>query len=316
MKKYFNILILSLAVVSLSSCLKDDKEIIKPGVSPAVIEFQSPSPISSPSGSIFATYNKSYGLDAATVTYDVVVNYTGSEDAPNDIPITIGINPTAVADYNTEQHTTLEPMQNAPSLFTLPTSVTIPKGQRMAKITLTFKPQSFDLSKTYGLALRLTSSTVPSSGNFGTIILAINAKNPYDGLYKQTAGYIQRYISGVPTTIAADNLNGLLKFNPDIAATTINSNTIQLSGLRWGDGGTGSASSSGVAGIDNLRLTVDPATNLVTMSALGNTTLKNVVGAVNKYDPATKTFTLNFDWNPTGNKREIRDWVITYNGVR
>lgn len=314
MKKYYNLLILSLAVVSLSSCLKDDKEIIKPGASPAVIEFQSPSPISSPSGAIFATYNKSYGLDAATVTYDVVVNYTGSEDAPNDIPITIGINPTAVADYNTEQHTTLDPMQNSPSLYTFPTSVTIPKGQRMAKITLSFKPQSFDLSKTYGLALKLTSPAVPSSGNFGTIILAINAKNPYDGLYKQTAGYIQRYTSGAATT--GDALNGLLKFNPDVTATTINANTVLLTGLRWGDGGTGSASSSGVAGIDGLRITIDPATNLVTMSATTNALLKNIPGTVNKYDPATRTFTLNFDWNQTTNKREIRDWVITYSGVR
>jgi hypothetical protein len=315
MKKYFNLLILSLAVVSLSSCLKDDREIIKEGASPAVIEFQSPTPISSPSGAVFATYNRSYGLGATTVTYDLTVNYTGSEDAPTDIPITFDINPTAVAQYNTEQHTTLDPMQGSPSLFTMPTSVTIPKGQRMAKITLTFKPQSFDLSKTYGLAIRLTSAAAPSSGNFGTIILAINAKNIYDGIYKQTGGTVQRYTApGSPTS--GDALNGQLKFNPDIALTTINANTVQISGHKWGDGGTGQAQSSGIAGIDNLQIVVDPLTNLVTMKSLAQPNLANVVGAINKYDPATKTFTLNFEWNPTGAKREIRDWTIVYKGVR
>ncbi|MDT4886891.1 hypothetical protein FQZ97_1232940 [compost metagenome] len=80
---------------------------------------------------------------------------------------------------------------------------------------------------------------------------------------------------------------------------TVDANTVEITNLRWA-GGT-----SGVAGIDNLRATIDPATNLVTMTALGNATLANRAGYENKYDPATKTLTLNFDWNQTANAREI-----------
>lgn len=313
MKKYFNLFILSVAVFSLSSCLKDDKEIIKPGNSPAVVEFKNPSGITSPSGSVYALFNHSYPLESASATFTVQVDYTGSEVAPQDIPLTVDINPTAVDAYNTQQHTSLKRMHEAPynTLYTLNTpSATIAKGSRYTTITVTLKPSLFDPSLSYGLALRIKSATGANiSANFGTIIIAFGAKNKYDGIYQSVAGNVQRYSGpGVPTV--GDALNGSMAGNSNVTLTTIDANTVELTGLKW------AANGGGIGGIDNLRATVDPTTNLVTMKALGNATLANMVGKDNKYDPATKTFTLNFAWNPASTTREITGLVLKYSGVR
>ena len=75
------------------------------------------------------------------------------------------------------------------------------------------------------------------------------------------------------------------------------------------------------AGIDNLRATVNPATNVVTMQALGNTTLANWTGSTtgityNRYDPATKTFYLAFKWTSVDPAYREYEIVIRYKGPR
>lgn len=186
MKKYFSLLILSVAVFSLSSCLKDDKEVIQADNSPSVVEFRNPVAIGSPSGAVYPMFPKSFGLDAASVTYSVTVAYTGATGAPQDIPLTFDIYDAAVTAYNTQQSSSLTIMPT--SLYTLNTpSATIAKGTFFTTVSFTFSPQSFDFTKTYGLAVRIKSATGANiSSNFGTIILAIGAKNKYDGVYKVT----------------------------------------------------------------------------------------------------------------------------------
>ncbi|PZR24138.1 MAG: hypothetical protein DI535_22675 [Citrobacter freundii] len=192
-------------------------------------------------------------------------------------------------------------------------------------ITLTFAPQEFvkyiqvnvpngtvfDPNELYGMGFKLKS--VDQGGKVsaakGEVVVVIGAKNAYDGVYKITSGTVQRYSApGIPTT--GDALNGSLVGNPNITLSTVDANSVQVSGLTW-FGGT-----SGIGGIDNLKAKVDPATNLVTMSAGGNATLTNIPGSVNKYDPATKTFTLNFYWNPSANVREIKNLVLVYSRSR
>ncbi|MCZ4224019.1 DUF1735 domain-containing protein [Pedobacter rhodius] len=167
----------------------------------------------------------------------------------------------------------------------------------------------FDFSKKYALAYKITNpGNGTTSANQGQIFVLISVKNAYDGIYSQSGGYIQRYTA--PGVKEVGTLSGTLAGNPDLTLTTINATTVEIGNLTW-FGGTG-----GVGGIANLRATIDPATNLVTMSCLGAPTLKNTAGAVNKYDPATKTFTLNFDWNPVTTPRVVSDLVIKYKGSR
>lgn len=187
-------------------------------------------------------------------------------------------------------------------------------------ITLTFAPKEFvkyikvnvpngtvfDPNELYGMGFNITSADQNGkiSASKGSVVVVIGAKNAWDGVYSIKAGTIQRYSApGVPTV--GDALNGSLVGNPDLTLATVDANTVEIGNLRWA-GGT-----SSVAGINNLRATINPATNEVTMTALGNATLKNWPGKENKYDPATKTFTLNFHWNPTANVREV-SMVIQY----
>lgn len=134
-------------------------------------------------------------------------------------------------------------------------------------------------------------------------------KNAYDGMYAIGAGStIQRYTAaGVPT--ANDALNGSLVGNPDIALASIDPTTVEITYLNWADNG------GRVAGIDRLQAVIDPATNQVTLKSLTNITLKNIAGRDNKYDPATKTFILNFDWNQTTAKRAV-SLILSYKTAR
>jgi len=230
--------------------------------------------------------------------------------------VTLTAAPELITAYNTEHETTYETLPE--SLFT--------SGAGLTKIstgyTMVLNPGDFakdflinlnfglyDFNKKYALAFKITNpGNGTTSSTQGQVLVLISVKNTYDGIYSQLDGYIQRYTA--PGVAEVGTLSGTLAGNPDLTLTTINATTVEIGNLTW-FGGTG-----GVGGIANLRATIDPATNLVTMSCLGAPTLKNTAGAVNKYDPATKTFTLNFDWNPVTTPRVVSNLVIKYKGSR
>jgi hypothetical protein len=189
--------------------------------------------------------------------------------------------------------------------------------------TLTFNPGEFykqmkitipnastlDPNKKYGLGFKIASvDNGKASATQQKVLVEVGLKNRWDGVYSVVTGSVQRYTApGVPTV--GDALNGSLAGNPDITLSTLGANTLAITGHQRAQKG------GGVAGIDNLRLTVDPANNEVTVVSLGNATLANWEGKENRYDPATRTFYLNFRWNPTTNRREY-SIVIKYKGPR
>lgn len=310
-------LALFFTTVALTSCLKDDSMVLDPEKAGSnVLEFVNPTDIAV-HGSTTAAYTLAYPIVTTNTTIPISVSYSGAEDsAPSDITVGVGLGDLAViTQYNTEQTKTFEMMPT--DVYTInATSVVIPKGQKTATFTVSIKTSLFDLSKSYALPLKITSTTAGIiSKNFSNIILNIAAKNAYDGLYKPTAGTFQRY-SNPTTPTVNDALNGFMGFNANMTLSTANATAVNVAGLRWGSSVPNTGSSSGVAGIDGLTFTVDPATNNVTVKSAGNASLANIPGEVNKYDPATKTFTLSFDWNQTANKREVKGLVLKYAGVR
>jgi hypothetical protein len=97
--------------------------------------------------------------------------------------------------------------------------------------------------------------------------------------------------------------------NLSVALATIAQNQVEFD-LLWADG-------SGAGGVDPIILTVDPTTNLVTVTSGTNATLMNIPGTDNSYDPATKTFHLSFVWNGTDpNHRGVTGMILTYAGPR
>ena len=268
-----------------SSCLKDEIT-LDPDKSTNVIEFKNPSSFVSPQGSKYSMYSQSFAL-AAEADYPVTVSYSGADVAPQDITVTLGVDAAAVTQYNAEQHVTYDVLTS--DLYTIPASVVIPKGQRTASVVIKLKTDKFDFSKNYALPIQIKSaSTGLVSGNFGTILLAVKAKNAYDATYTAT-GYV--YHPTAPRALAKDK--PLVTVSPTVV-------TVELGDL----GGSGY----------NANLTINPTTNKVTITpaagAAGapytqfDTALPapyspawpNAAKCNNTYDPATKTFYLRFGY--------------------
>jgi hypothetical protein len=311
----FYISILSVIVI-FSSCLKDKFNVIDPSNgSAAVVEFKLGIPPMSETseGALYTGYALAYPSQAAiTATY--MVNVTGPEPAKQDVVVNIGSKTGAVAAFNADKqlgNPAYAGFTELPAnLYTILTpTVTVKAGQRTAEVQVEYKTSSFDFTKRYAFPLSITSATgVNVSRNFGTVLLNVSPKNAWDGIYSMEAGSsVTRYLD--PTTPANDALSGSIAGNSDISLASVGANTVEITGLKW------AGNASGVAGVDNLRITVDPVTNLCTMQSLGTASLANIAGQDNKYDPVTKTFRLNFDWNQTGTKREMT-LVIKYKGSR
>jgi len=251
----------------------------------------------------YTTVSKSFDADTE-VDVPISVNYTGVNGAPSDVIVQLGLFNQAVT--TTSATYTILPT----SLYTIPnTTVTIPKGQKKATMIVKVKASAFNFALTYALGIKIMSTSEGIiSGNFGTGVFIMSAKNQWDGIYQVVSGQVTRF-TAVGVVENPSTLNGPLAGNPNINLVTTGANTVEVQNMRWFGG------SSAVAGIDNTRATVNTATNAVNMAALGNATLANRAGLLNAYDPATKTFTLNFDWNQTTAPRQM-NLVLKYIGPR
>ncbi|WP_315821990.1 DUF1735 domain-containing protein [Paraflavitalea speifideaquila] len=181
MKKYPFLFISTFVLCGLSSCLKD-KDQLDPEGSQNTIEFLNVDIIASPTTSTYPLYNISYNI-VPEADLALTVNYSGAHAAPQDIEVNIGIKAEALTTYNTENATTFTLLPA--NMYTMPvTKVIIPKGQKSAGFTIKFKTNLFDLTKKYAIPVSIQSSSYGIiSGNFGTQLFAVVAKNKYDGIY-------------------------------------------------------------------------------------------------------------------------------------
>ena len=309
MKKIINYISVLLLPFMFTSCLKDDA-IIGPdagGNVENIIEFKNFVAPSSGTSSKYPLYIQAFDM-VPTTDFAIPVQIAGVYNPKADVKVTLELDNSIITAYNAQNGSKYQPLQTAN--YTVSTyEITIPKGQKIGNLNIKFFPEKFDFKESYALGLKIKSvSEGTISGNFGAIVLGVVPKNLYDGVYTVEKGLVQRYTGGALNI--GDALNGSLAGNPKVTLKSIDGNTVEITNMRWA-GGT-----SGIAGIDNLRATINPATNEVTMFALGAPTLRNIAGKVNKYDPATKSFTLNFDWAQTTNKREILDLQIKFDSPR
>ena len=199
--------------MAVTSCLKDEIS-LDPDTSTNVVEFKNPSSFISPSGSTYSLYTQAFDL-AEENEYPITVSYSGAHVAPEDIRVTIGLDTAAITQYNTEQEEHFDLI--TPDLYTIPSEVVIPKGQRTVVVPIKVKSSKFDFSKAYVLPISIRSvSTGTVSGNFGTILLSLNAKNKYDGNYTVTA-------TAPMVDKANELLSGYYPLNSDLHTTGSNS---------------------------------------------------------------------------------------------
>lgn len=269
-----------------------------------------------------------FGLNAGTATLQTIddivfINILGGTPPKSDVQVTLTLNDGLRTAYNTANGTNILAMP--PALYNLPSlTVTIPAGSLNGKIPINVPSTvTMDPNNTYGLGFTISAVTggYNIASNLKDLLVEITVKNRYDGIYSYVSGFVQRYTSP-GAFVCCDGLTGILgPANSDIVMSTSGANSVSIA-----DGAWRWAANNGVAGIDGFSITVDPATFSTTQASSANGTLANFGGfsaafvpvgfsgpptfplagtpAVNKYDPATKTFHLAWRWNPSANVRE------------
>ena len=326
--KYLRLLLIAGMLFSLQSCLKNNE---------FYTDFSKGKPaVELPLAATFTNkpFAKSFDVSNTPSVYYAVVNVASVNKPTSPVTATLGVDVDYLNSYNAAQDAIAKKAQadylaadpnntvddsNYPSDYTpyelMPDSTyqiasfeaTIAPGHREDSVPIQIFTNKIASGHIYLLPLTIVKSSLPIS-NWNHLMINIGAKNAYDGIYTVVDGFVQRYVN--PTTPTTDALNGSLAGNPDMTLVTAGISSVELDNLKW-HGGT-----SGVGGIDYLQAIVDPNTNKVTMLSLGNPSLTNIPGKVNSYDPATRTFTLNFYWNPTANKREITNLILKYKKPR
>ncbi|MGZ3763550.1 MAG: DUF1735 domain-containing protein [Mucilaginibacter sp.] len=167
-------ILLSAAVLSLSSCLKDSRfvDFSKVGT---IVEF--------PLGGT-QNFAKDAITDAAdTVTKQFAVNVASPTAPSTATKITLAVDNTIITSYNASQNVVnYLPFPTGSFSFTS-TSITIPAGQRVAIVSVTFYKNQLDPSKSYMLPIRIANAGgLNISGNMGIHYYHVIG-NPFAGTY-------------------------------------------------------------------------------------------------------------------------------------
>ena len=302
MKQFLQLIGVAALASVFSSCLDDKTPTLDPASSINVVEFKNPAGFSSPSGSKYALYTQAFDV-APENSYPIMVSYSGAQVAPEDITVTLGVDAAALAQYNTEQKVAYDLIPA--TLYTLPTTVVIPKGQRTATVDLKFKSLNFDFAKAYVLPVQIrTISSGTVSGNFGTILINVNAKNKYDGVYSTKGTMVDiananfRHITQVP----GETLEYTLE--------TVAANKCVIVDREYGFNAPGhiffTGTGASVYGSFAAVLEFDPTTNKVIGvtnfygQPAGNTRSAQLdLSGINTYDPTTKTIRVKYNMRQT-----------------
>jgi hypothetical protein len=184
MKKLLFIPLFTAVTMILTGCLKDkgfengEYGINDPDTQPAGVGFPR---------ALAAKYTVGIDLSATSQTVNnvVYVNLGSGSPAPNDIVITLALNPNLRIAYNTANGTNILALD--PALFQVGLSVTIPAGQRNAQIPIIFPNTStLDPNQSYGFGISIVSVTgnYIIASNLDDLFLEVSLKNKYDGVYE------------------------------------------------------------------------------------------------------------------------------------
>ncbi len=288
-----------------TSCLDDSRYALDPSTSNNIIEFLDSSVPTNPSGAIYPVYTNTTEI-VPEFLLELPVSFSGPNGNSQDIELTLAVDPSALAAYNQQMQdelggSTYTMMPDNYYSFTN-TTVTIPKGQTKASVSLSVFPDQFDLTKNFAVPIRIVSaSTGILSAHFSVALIAVVVKNEFDGVYDIIDGSITRNSgSGPDPVLGGDYVDGLT-----MELATINGNTVGFAPL-WKEG-------SGIGGIPATQMVIN-GTAIVISS--GNATMKNTPGEINEYDPATRTFTMNFDWGTAPSTRIISNLKLRYKQPR
>ena len=263
-------LILFASIIGLSSCLQDKgyTDIINSvGAEPIVSIF------GDAGGSL---QTGKFKIDT-TVAVTYQVNLGSINPLDKDLALTMGVT-TAATDYlkatNAKRATAGDdPYEVLPSSAYTIVNPVIKAGTRDANFTVNVKlPKTLDFSKEYVIPVGITdASGVKISGNLGFMNIFVGGTpNKYDGAYAST-GYFTH-----PTSPRAIDRAKTLK---TIDKATSETEFADLGAPMW------------------LKVNKDNTVTIIPQGTAAGLAGPFEQTGINKYDPVTKTFTLNYQYN-------------------
>ena len=279
-----------MASVILSSCLKDTPttDYSDSAIKPVVLV---------PNGNYPRNQTITpIALEFTSTPYEVRVYARVSWSKPlgKSLDVTFKEDPAAITAYNATFGSNWVPMNS--SAYSIPTlKVTIPAGEQEAYIPVKVFPDKVDLTKFNMLAFTMTdASGEVISSNYKTILVPLLIKNEYEANYGVTGYFFHptgpRSINATKyfATVNAIRVEGQLG---DLAGWAIrfDVNGTNLSNYEAA-GATPAAPSSGFMTADNPGGIAYPGPDLPGVAPWLQANYNN------KYDPATKTFSLHYGY--------------------
>jgi hypothetical protein len=176
----------SVAVLTLTSCLDEDP-LFDPDKTTGVIELVEQAPLVVV-GSVYPMNRLTFEA-VPEAEIEVIVQFSGAFNAPENIDVTLEVSPSDIPAYNEDQNLSDgdEYYVLSDNKYELPgggnsVTVTIPKGQKRTSFMVKVKPDQFGFDKNYALPLKISSaSSGVVSGNFGHMIYAVIPNNEWAG---------------------------------------------------------------------------------------------------------------------------------------
>ena len=208
-----------------------------------------------------------------------------------------------------------------PSLYTIPSKdVIVKKGVVSADLNLLFNSAAMSLTAKYCLPLSIASVSGDSkaviSSNLSTVLMGVQLKNKYDGLYTVTGTMVDATNSALTgfypwkVALVTNGASQVIMYDNDAG--------FAIRHLILSSGGLAAYGSFGV--VMNFNPTTNAVTSVVNFfgqpSGNGRSGELDPSG-VNIWDPATKTLKVKYWMNQPGTThRTSFNETITYTGVR
>jgi len=238
-------------------------------------------------------------------------------DIPNNTelntPLTVRlkINPTLIADYNTENGTAFETLPR--NFYTVDPSVqiigeyvevTFAPGEYIKPININLDGNLINLSKAYALGYSVAEASGKTiSSDQRDVVVTINFRNKWDGLYRASGD-----ILGHPT------LTG--PFGPiEIELVTAGNNSVYIGSAGAVIGQIYKDPATGLHGYFTgviPQFVISPANDITVTDGPNNTVVFFYpAGGTNTYNDATKTFIISYGWVSTPNRTVTERFVYT-----
>ncbi len=215
-------ILLVTAALNLSSCLKDSKWYVN--VSQGVPLVELPLEARNLAGNLVA---EALPISATPQVIQVAVNLASVNTLSSPVTVTLGVDAAAVTAYNHANG--LDTGGNVPYVllpaadYSIPSyQVTIPAGQHLVFFNININTSLVDPSGLFILPIKITNGGGQQISNYNELLLAVGAKNQYDGVYIVTgtltdntdATITGSYPETVYLETASSNTNGF--YDPNL----------------------------------------------------------------------------------------------------